>query len=410
MATLSNTELSKYRNGEYRWLKFQRKMNAGEPFILSPQGRKIFGKNSTVIKPVDTYMFVRNIYESLASGGDFSRMAGTKFKDVETGVILGLTALEKTEEFGKSGGLGGGTHQTYYIEKRTAIECAKKVGGYCDRGTDFASGIGPGWYDYYISGIEEHQKKDGLDSSWDMSFSETVDAIVYSRETFGMKDYHHSGQLPHWVKDSYRKCKVGTSFATRDINKWNPADIWVSSGSLYDISSSLAACSTLEHLGEVCYSPNLKGISLKKGGTELKVVKSEPKPWKVEKLELLGWEGNQWVAEGSCLRVKFNFEGGPDKLLIVRPDRATFKAEVKTIGSTHRNGSCGLIQLNGILDEFEAGCRFTSLKDVPDKYKKDEARKQLIRFAKYITCDMVADIARHCVCQARGHCTYLKVS
>ena len=154
----------------------------------------------------------------------------------------------------------------------------------------------------------------------------------------------------------------------------------------------------------------MKGISLKKDGTIVKEVKSEPKPWKVEKMELLGWKGNVWESKGSTLCVKFNFEGGSDKTLIIRPDRNTFKAEVKTIGSSHRNGSCGMTQLNGILDEFQAGCRFTSLKNCPDKLRKEEARKQLYRFAQYLSYEMLACIVRHCVCQAKGHCTYLKIS
>ena len=393
MAVLSNSELSKYRNGEYRWLKFLRKINNGEFFTLSSQGKKIFGKNSIQIKPVDTYSFVRYIREGVANGGDFRALSGVKFKEKETGVIIGLTALEKTEEFGKGAGLGGGTEQTWHVEHQTAFECAKKAEG------------------KFNSGEETYNFQYGqLDQSWNSSFSSTVDAIVSSKATLGMPDYHHDDDVVSWVKDSYRKLKVDTPFATREINKWNPADIWCSSGSLSSISSSIASCSTLKDLSQVCYSPILKGISLKKGGTELKEVRSEPKPWKVEKLELLGWEGNQWKSTGSTLTIKFNFEGGSDKLLFVRLDRNTFKAEVKTVGSTHRNGSCGMTQLNGILDEFEAGFRFRSLKDYPDKYRKEEARKQLIQFVRYLSYDMLSCIVRHCVCQAKGHCTYLKIS
>ena len=402
MATLSNTELSKFRNGEYRWLKFQRKISSGHFFTLSPAGQKIFGKKQIQILPVDNYTFTQNLYESIASGGDFSKMAGTKFKEVETGVIIGLTALEKTEEFGKGKGLGGGTEQTLYVERVTAKNCASLTGG------EFQ-----GYKQNELLAdhtIEDTHWEDRLDESWKFSLTEIPRTIVSSSYVQNLSDYHHQDQLVKWIEDSYRKCKVNTSFATRNINKWNPADIWCSSGSLYDISGSLASCTSLEELGKVCYSPVLKGISLKKEGVEIKEVKSEPKPWKVEKIELLGWEGNQWKSKGCTLQVKFNFEGGVDKILYIRPDRASFKAEVKTAGSSHRNGSCGMVQLNGILDEFQAGCRFTSLKDCPDKFRKEEARRQLIRFSRYLSCEMVACIVRHCVCQARGHCTYLKVS
>lgn len=402
MAVLSNSELSKHRNGEYRWLKFLRKINNGEFFTLSPQGKKIFGKNSIQIKPVDTYSFVRYIREGVANGGDFRALSGVKFKEKETGVIVGLTALEKTEEFGKGAGLGGGTEQTFYIERKTAWNCADLTGGEF-QGYKQSELLA----DYTF---EDTYWKQNLDKSWISSLSDVPQTIVSSSYTQNLLDYHHQDKLVKWIEDSYRKLKVDTSFATREINKWNPADIWCSSGSLLSISSSIASCSTLKDLSQVCYSPVLKGISLKKGGTELKEVKSEPKPWKVEKMELLGWEGNQWKSTGSTLTIKFNFEGGSDKLLFVRLDRNTFKAEVKTIGSTHRNGSCGMTQLNGILDEFEAGFRFRSLKDCPDKYRKEEARKQLIQFVRYLSYDMLSCIVRHCVCQAKGHCTYLKIS
>lgn len=402
MAVLGNTELSKYRDGEYRWVKFKRKMDRGEFFVTSPRGRQIFGKDLIQIEPLDTFTFTRELFNALSSGGDFSRLSGTKFRELETGIIIGLTALEKTNEFGSSAGLGGGSEQTEYIEFKTAQNCANLTGGtindipLAERLCDHT--------------VEDTFWESRLDKSWVSSLTETPQAIVSSSFTANLLDYHYQDKLVKYVKDSYKKCKVGTSFAVRDFNKWNPADIWCSSGSLHDLSSSLAACTTLEDLGSVCYGPTLKGISLKKGGTKVKEVKSEPKPWKVEKMELLGWKGNIWVAEGSTLRIKFNFEGGPDKLLTVRPDRNTFKAEVKTIGSNHRNGSCGLNQLNGILDEFGACSRFISLKDVPDTLKKQEARRQLIRFVQDLSLDMVSCIVRHCVCQAKGHCTYLKVS
>lgn len=401
MAALSNTELSKYRDGAYRWLRFHRKISNHEFFTLSPKGKKIFGKDSIQIEPVDTYTFTQNLYKGVASG-DFSKMAGTKFREVETGVILGLTALEKTEEFGKGKGLGGGTEQTFYIERKTAQKCAQLTGGEF-QGYKQSELLA----DHTVEDTYWEQK---LDESWKTSLSDIPQTIVSSSFTQNLPDYHHQDRLVKWVEDSYRKCKVGTPFAVRNINKWNPADIWCSSGSIWKISSSLANCSTLKELKSVCYGPTLKGISLKKDGTTVKEVRSEPKPWKVEKMELLGWKGNQWIAEGSCLRIKFNFEGGPDKLLIVRSEGTKFRAEVKTIGSDHRNGSCGMTQLNGILDEYQAGCRFTSLKNCPDKFRKEEARKQLYRFAQYLSYEMLACIVRHCVCQAKGHCTYLKVS
>lgn len=402
MAALSNSELSKYRNGEYRWLKFLRKINNGEFFTLSPQGKKIFGKTSIQIKPVDTYSFVQHIQEGVVSSGDFRALSGVKFKEKETGIIIGLTALEKTEEFGKSAGLGGGTEQTFYVERKTARNCADLTGGEF-QGYKQSELLA----DYTF---EDTYWEQNLDESWKTSLSDIPQTIVSSSFTQNLPDYHHQDKLVGWVEDSYRRCKVGTPFAVRNINKWNPADIWCSSGSIQDISSSLANCSTLEELKNVCYGPTLKGISLKKDGTVVKEVKSEPKPWKVEKMKFLGWKENQWIAEGSCLRIKFNFEGGSDKLLFVRLDRNTFKAEVKTVGSTHRNGSCGMTQLNGILDEFEASFRFRSLKDCSDKHRKEEARKQLIRFVQYLSYDMLSCIVRHCVCQAKGHCTYLKIS
>lgn len=414
MASLNVVELSKFRNGEYRWKIFERKLNNEETFEFTPEAQKRFGLKKDYLKPLDPDFFKYSLYKGYETG-DFSALTGIKFQGEVSRCTIGLTNLQKTAEFGSSAGLGGGSEQTFYVERKTAQNCADLTGG------EFQ-----GYKQSEL--LADHTPEDtyweqNLDESWKTSLSDIPQTIVSSSFTQNLPDYHHQDQLVKWIKDSYKKCKVGTHYQVRNFNKWNPADIWCSSGSVGAISSSLSHCSTLQDLKEVCYSPQLKGISLKKGGTEIKEVRWQNLPWEVEKWKYVG---DIVKDSGKCLNIKFNFKGGEDKLLTIRPSGQTLRADVKTVGSDHRNGCCGLYQINASLAAQNLKFRFNmkkaiqSLQDVSLNFDDRIYRAvkseltSFVQYFKYLSNEkqklFISDLVRHCVCQSRDHCTYLKVS
>lgn len=416
MASLSNTELSKFRNGEYRWRIFTRKLVANQPFEFTPKTQQRLGVERAMLQPLDPDFFWEEVEKGIKTG-KFESLSGVRFRvihyAIEEGVTIGLTNLQKTKQFGSSDGNGGGVEQTAYIEYKTAIKCAELTGGKIN---DI-----PQSEVLATHTIQDTYWEPKLDESWKSSLEETPKVIVSSSLT--LPDYHYSDDLTKWVSDSYKKCRVGTSYAIRNFNKWNPADIWCSSGSLVPISQSLFECNTLSELGKVCYSSQLKGISLKKDGTEIKEVRwQENIPWEVENWEYRG-DFKNTTTKG--ITIKFNLKDGKDKYLFIRPDRQTYRAEVKTIGSDHRNGCCGLYQINASLAAQGLKFRFQPQVGIQELRKSVDleravylnARYELSKFMEYfchITKEkqklFIADLVRHCVCQSRDHCTYLKIS
>jgi len=417
MASLSNTELSKFRNGEYRWEIFTKKLKQGEEFELTPEIQQKFQSKKTALEPLDPEFFYTQAELGCCSG-DFSSLVGVKFQ-TKFG-ILGLTALQKTEEFRSSSGTGGGSEQTAYIECRTARECATITNGMFN-GIPHAERFDHTFEDTYW--------ENKLDESWKASIAEEPKLIVSSEFTKNLPDYtypnQNTGNIGKWVSDAYNRCKVRTSYASRNINKWNPADIWCSSGSLLEISSSLNKCSTLGELSQICYSSQLKGISLKKGGTEIKEVRwiEGEKNWQIESWKYLS-DPRKTNTKG--LKIRFNFVGGKDKTLTIRTSGQSLKAETQTVGSNHRNGSCGLQQINLCLASQNLRFRFDMKRKIRNLRNScanldetvckatQESLIEFVEYFKYLSEEkqrlFIADLVRHCVCQCRNHCTYLKVS
>ena len=203
MASLSNTELSKFRNGRYRWQTFLEKVEAGELFELEPKSAVRLGTQKSVLVPVseDFYSLVEEGLET----GNFSKLTHSKFYLGNSETTVGLTNLQKTEEFGRSGGCAGGSDQTEKVEALTAILCAVKTGG---KST--------------CSNVDFSQIS--LDKSWYTSLSETVENITESEFTADLKDYHYQDDLVEAIQRNYNRVRKGTRFAYKQLNKWNPAD------------------------------------------------------------------------------------------------------------------------------------------------------------------------------------------
>lgn len=400
MASLSNTELSKFRNGQYRWDIFRYKLVNKEPFVLEKKTAAKLGITEAVLVPV-CHDFIDQV-QTCVTLESFEKLSYSKFYIEGTDIQVGLTNLQKTAEFGSSSGSGGGQQQTQKVEALTAVMCAVKQGGtsYCG--------------DVFLGTTS-------LNKSWYTSLTDTVETLTSSKQVSSFPDFHYQDEFVEGVKKNYLRLRKGTSFSTKQIDKWNPADIWATSGSCN--TGSLDNADSLDELSSLCFSDRVRGISLKKGGTKVKCVLAEDTgQWKVDNLEILPREEGH-----KSLRIRFNFEGGPNKILTIRPNGTAFRAEVMTEGSNHRNGGCGQEQLNRCLKEVWPkleNFRFEIL-DKLRKEGKEHTEENILRAVEDVLHRFerlfgilptgqqkafIGTVVRICVCQAEGHCSYIKVS
>lgn len=327
MATLSNGELKKYRylpfkKGEgFRWETFLHYVENGRPFTCSPKGVKKLGVTTTTIQDRDNLS--QKIKEAIHSQ-NFSKLSHIKLF-AESGQQVVLSDLEKTEDFGKSGGMGGGTEQTAIIEAAQCIVCGALSLGHQIGGTELPEGAysvpdAARVWDAYLH----------LSEDWQKATVETAKALIsYLGE--GRWTFRYNDSLVQSILQKFNELKKGNFSGRKD--KWNPADIWVSCGEV-DVSKF----TDFDEFSKFCFSENLKGISLKKGGTNVKECPDSKAKFEVENPKLTSSPENK----AHLLTWTFNFNGqDKEKTLTVRPDRMHLKAEIKTKGSTHRNGSCG---------------------------------------------------------------------
>ena len=326
MATLSNGELKKYRflpfkNDEgFRWETFLHYIENKKPFTCSPKGAEKVGSTTVVLRDQDNLS--QKIREAIHSQ-NFSKLSNIKLT-TESGQQIVLSDLEKTEDFGKSGGMGGGTEQTAIIEAAQCIVCGALSTGHQIR-TELPEGAysvpdADRVWDAYLHLSEE----------WQKATEETAKALVsYLGEEKWI--FRYNDDLVQSILQKFNELKKGHFSGKKD--KWNPADIWISRGDV-DVSGF----TDFDEFSKFCFSDNLKGISLKKGGTKIKECPDVKAKFAVENAKLVSSPENK----AHQLKWSFNFsEQDKEKNLTVRPDRMHLKAEIKTKGSNHRNGSCG---------------------------------------------------------------------
>ena len=327
MATLSNVELKKYRflpfkNSEgFRWETFLYYVENRKPFICSPKGAKKVGSTTVILQDRDNLS--QKIRKAIHSQ-DFSKLSNIKLT-TEFGQQIVLSDLEKTADFGKSGGMGGGTEQTAIVEAAQCIVCGALSLGHQISSAKLPEGA------YSVPDAEKvWDAYLHLSEEWQKATEETARALIsYLGE--GKWTFRYNDDLVQSILRKFSELKKGNFSGRKD--KWNPADIWVSKGDV-DISRF----TDFGEFSKFCFSENLKGISLKKGGTNIKECPDREAKFEIKNIGLTSSPENG----AHLLTWTFTFNGQDQKkLLTVRPDRMHLKAEIKTKGANHRNGSCG---------------------------------------------------------------------
>lgn len=339
MAVLSNTDLSKYRDlpfglGKgFRWETFLYYLQHNKPFVCSPEGKQRFGVDQIVLN--SSPELEATIKRAIKSQ-DFSSLSGIRFQSTNGGQTVKLSDLEKTEEFGKSGGNSGGSIQTAIIEAAQCIVCGALSLGHQIAGIE---SVPQGAYsvpnsDYVWSEFKK------LSEEWQQSTVETAKAILnYVGE--GKWTFHYGDRLVQSIIQKFNELKKGHFSGRKD--KWNPADIWISSGEV-----SVNGFTDFQKFSDYCFSDSLKGISLKKGGTSVKECPDRSAKFSVENYEI-----KDMSEKAQYLLITFTLEGSENqKELYIRPDRDILKCEIKTKGSSHRNGSCGQSVLSQVLSDL----------------------------------------------------------
>lgn len=393
MNNLSNQELSKFREGRYRWQTFLEKLEKEEPFTLLDESQVQLKRNQELESTI----------QDCLEQEDFSRLGGRLVLETQSGKYIKLSDLAKTEEFGRSKGMGGGSDQTALAESYTAYLCAKKSGGI---------------YKAQLPFDEVETKAYFRDTDW--NFEDSVDTILEDSLSRNYQVFHYQSDLVKEINGKYHLARVRTKFARKNVNKWNPADIWLSSNTVQHVSGS-----SLKDLNVECNSKNLIGLSLKKNGTNIKLVdETSLATFEVDIKKGIRIVGNNLDPNIRRLAFQFYFAGNDAKKEIaVRPDGTHFKVELKTLGGSHRNGSCTEGTLNEILQELGLKFRFC-LHSTIQSFKQNLGAKEAELLAIQTQLQdflvelntlefqtlFISKIARECVSMSKGFCPFLKLS
>ena len=255
---LSQPELEKVRDGVrradfvYDWIK------KGE--LVEIDGVKVKIK---FISDTHEKMFLKGEYKSGRTYQPlFQDSKGNNFK---------ITDIDKTPEFGGGSGSGGGASNTKSTE---SAQCVYAQAYWDDSKTKFT----PEDLKAAYKKVDVNAKLDevlNITDDWKMSC--ITGAHILKQAVKGKSMKFHRGST--WVKAIEKKFKTlnkAAGFPFSDINKWNPADIWLMS----DVSKSapLLDSDSLEELNSeikmVFQSKDIYGVSLKlmKGATHVQTV------------------------------------------------------------------------------------------------------------------------------------------
>ena len=145
---------------------------------------------------------------------------------------IGLSALEKTDMFGSSGGSGAGARETALAESAVAWFSAVRFKGGRDltdmpSDSDFAS----------VSSLVDTDKtlddiKDYLDNNeaWIISITKTANRLWKEFGKVNGFKWHRGGKFVAMLNDHFKKINNDTDYYDHppfaNLNKWSPADIW----------------------------------------------------------------------------------------------------------------------------------------------------------------------------------------
>ena len=188
---------------------------------------------------------------------------------------IGLSALEKTDMFGSSGGSGAGARETALAESAVAWFSAVRFKGGRDltdmpSDSDFAS----------VSSLVDTDKtlddiKDYLDNNeaWIISITKTANRLWKEFGKVNGFKWHRGGKFVAMLNDHFKKINNDKDYYDHppfaNLNKWSPADIWACECSVTkeELTAATSFQSYNSYLKEMIDKKILFGISLKKAAS-----------------------------------------------------------------------------------------------------------------------------------------------
>ena len=235
----------------------------------------------TYIDPSFEVEFAAGNYKIFKSGSRYQPIwqdkNGNKYK---------LNDLDKTPEFGGGSGSGGGASNTKSTE---SAQCVYAQAYWDNKKTKFTpEDLTTAYNKVKVNGTLDNV----LNISDDWKMSCITGAHILKQAVKGKSMTFHRGS--DWVKSlgtKWKKLNKDAGFPFSDLNKWNPADIWLI-GSDTEAEKLISATEypTLEALNarvhELFKSKTIYGVSLKlmKGATHIDTVNYRPEK-KVPKYE-----------------------------------------------------------------------------------------------------------------------------
>ena len=200
-----------------------------------------------------------------------------EFVDTEGGRYIGTGSFFKTKEFGSTGGSGGGSKVTQEAESGQCVYNA------CYANTvGFSNGDLQKAYDSSNVDVTESQfgKINKLQEQWVISMQTSAIALArFNNKNLiftNSYEHHRGSQFVKMIEKKFKELNRKEPYPFSNINKWNPADIWiVRTSAKQEIKTDINDATNIIQLNDLLTrwltSNALVGVSLKQVGNRAKV-------------------------------------------------------------------------------------------------------------------------------------------
>ena len=391
---LNLTQLSKKnKDGKVRGQVFIDKIKDGEEFVFNKEGQvKSKKKIKSIIDQDGVEKSGKEIEDILSTNGDYDELKSSKvFKrgnyvsiiKSDDDQIYKLIDIEKTADFGSSGGASLGTKNTRIVESIQCIYLSLRQFKNTNlrESEDIMSVINSDNSDSILDFVSLSKDLNFGDFeefliSWNNTFYRTANALysvrsqlVETKERVSILDPNKKyifnqiaskSNLIESIIEVYKKCEKEIP-----ISKWTPSDIWaVNSEKESEIIQSFSEVENMEELNNLINSlfnsKDLIGISLKKINTsdeQLNLIINNETPKPLYVLENISITENPTKTINTTINAqRFSnvFGDGVEKLDIRSFSGPEVKQDIsgEVIGKDARQGRIGLKHINSILNKY----------------------------------------------------------
>jgi hypothetical protein len=389
-SNLNLGELDKTLKGERRGQILVKKLQDDEELTFKPRGSESQDKEVINSQEIIDNITTDDNYDRDKAKQFFTPRSNRYAKVIQTDdEDYALNDVEKTEEFGSSGGTSLGTKDTRKIESIQCLFLALRQ----EKGSSISESDYETLFDRTGKVKDQYLQKvkipdvtifnksliDGY-SDWMTTFINTSNAMYEHRPVYSTRSENkvyvlsntrnyifyqigYAGGLIEAINQKYRD-KLPEDGKRIPISKWTPADIWCVDDRFHDyIIQLISRARSLDRLKTIINrqftNKNLRGISLKKlksSADEIKIVINGETPRPIYhymrgqfRLNTIGVnilvtreEQYETTEDNPTETMNFRSFSGPDKL-------SDISGEI--IGSSARHGKIGLTIINKILDK-----------------------------------------------------------